>query len=370
MIKVLHYTPGFLDGGIESRLLDWYRNIDRSKIQFLIIKLNKIDDSANIKEFTMLGGKYYNLPPFNFKTGLILENMIYDIIVKENVNIVHVHDTNSGLFALRAAKRAGVKCRILHSRTTNFLPNERNVLIKKMFMKLAPLYATNFFACSKEAGLWGCGEKNSDNIVIINNGIQDGYYSYDNEVRRLLRKDLKIENKFVIGSVSRLSTQKNIPFLIKVFSDYSKIDDKAILLIVGGGDTSIVTNELLNYPHLKNKVILAGPKKNVWDYYMAMDVFCGTSFYEGFGTTAIEAQASGLPTFLSLGFPKTIEVTNFVKRMDTKSTNEWVNNIKNGKNKRYPEEGLQEVISHGYSAKKVAKDLEKFYLRSLNEKNY
>ncbi|HEM4802731.1 glycosyltransferase [Streptococcus suis] len=366
---MLHYTPGFHGGGIESRLLDWYRNMDREKVQFFLIKLNQIDNTEDIKEFLSLGGKFFNLPPFNLTTGLRLEKMIYNIIVEEKIDIVHVHDTNSGLFALKAAKRANVKCRILHSRTTNFLPNEKNKIIKQAFMKIAPKFATDYFACSFNAGIWGCGKNNADEIVVIKNGIQDDRYQYNSAIRMSIRKELGIENKFVVGTVSRLSPQKNIPFLIKIFNDYYKIDNNSILLIVGGGDEQSVIDEINNYPEIKNNVIIAGPKKNIWDYYMAMDIFCGTSFYEGFGTTAIEAQASGLPTLLSQGFPAEIEVTNFVRRLDIVDTEEWIRNIKEFKNERYSESGIKSIAAYGYSAKKVAKDLENFYLEHYNEFN-
>ena len=109
-------------------------------------------------------------------------------------------------------------------------------------------------------------------------------------------------------------------------------------------------------------MITVGDKKNVWDYYMAMDVFCGTSLYEGFGTTAIESQATGVPTLLSMGFPKVVEVTDFVKRLETYNTDVWVENIKKVIGLRYPEQGQRGVIDHGYSAQMVAKQLEEFYL--------
>ncbi|HGK7337165.1 TPA: hypothetical protein ACJ51P_002138, partial [Streptococcus suis] len=108
-----------------------------------------------------------------------------------------------------------MKCRILHSRTTNFLPNEKNKIIKQAFMKIAPKFATDYFACSFNAGIWGCGKNNADEIVVIKNGIQDDRYQYNSAIRMSIRKELGIENKFVVGTVSRLSPQKNIPFLIK-----------------------------------------------------------------------------------------------------------------------------------------------------------
>ena len=95
MITVLHYAPGFKTGGIESRLLDWYRNIYRNIIRFVLVKLNEEDDTANIQEFLELGGVFYNLPPFSMKSAILFSYRIGQIIHNENVDIVHVHDVNS-----------------------------------------------------------------------------------------------------------------------------------------------------------------------------------------------------------------------------------------------------------------------------------
>lgn len=362
MVKVLQYAPGFLSGGIESRMLDWYRNIDRSKIQFILVKLNNIDDTPNMKEFVSLGGKFYNLPHCGIKTVWSFEKKMERIIEEENIDIVHVHDVNSGLFALRAAKKCGIKCRIFHSRTIAFSPNERNLLAKKMIKRKAPKYATNYWACSKEAGIWGCGKQHKDELVVINNGIQDDLFVFNIDKRNKVRKMLGITNKKVVGTIGRITEQKNLPFLFDIMADLIDEDSDYVLLLVGDGNKSIIEEYCSQKKDISTNVITVGDQKNVWDYYMAMDVFCGTSLYEGFGTTAIESQATGVPTLLSMGFPKVVEVTDFVKRLETYNTDVWVENIKKVIGLRYPEQGQRGVIDHGYSAQMVAKQLEEFYL--------
>lgn len=353
MIKVLHYAPGFRSGGIESRMLDWYRNMDRNKVQFVLVKLNSQDDTPYIRELLALGGKCYNLPSFDLKHAFGFERKLINIIKTEKIDIVHVHDPNSGLFALRAANKCNIPCRILHSRTTAFLPNEKNVLIKKTLMKHTPKYATDYWACSKEAGLWGCGKEHKNDVVVINNGIQDELFIFDEKKRNELREELHIQDKIVVGSIGRLSPQKNIPFLLDIMSKLIEKNRDYVLFLVGEGDESIINNYYINTKDISSNVILAGPKKNVWDYYMAMDVFCGTSLYEGFGTTAIEAQATGVPTLLSKAFPPVVEVTSFVRRLETNDVMPWIDNIHLYEGKRFPEEGINGVINHGYSAHKV-----------------
>lgn len=359
MVTVLHYTPGFLNGGIESRLLDWYRNIDRSKIRFVLIKLNSEDDTPNIHEFVELGGTFYNLPPLGLKTVFGFIRKIREIIRKEHIDVIHVHDLASGYFALKAAKKEKIKVRILHSRTNSFLPGERNVFFKKIFKKIQSRYATKYFACSYGAGVWGIGHKFEKEGVVIKNGIQVENFVFNEKVRNFLRKELNISDKNVIGTLGRLSPQKNLPFLLKVFKEYHDVDNTSVLLVVGDGNRSILEDNEV-YRELKNSIVFVGNKKDVYNYYFAMDVFCGASLYEGFGTTAIESQASGLPTILSKGFPEVVKISEFCSLLDFDSQL-WVETIKNYKSKRYPEVGLKKVQENGYDAKQVAKYLQDIY---------
>ena len=364
MITVLHYAPGFRSGGIESRLLDWYRNINRGQLRFILVKLNNEDNTEYLKEFKSLGGQWYNLPAFTPNNFFPFMKELRKIFEIEKIDVVHVHDVSSGFLVLREAKERGIKCRILHSRTTAYLPNERNIFVKNIFRKLTPLYANYYFGCSVEAGKWGCGSKK--NITVINNGIQANLFVFDDKKREQIRKSLGIDDQHVVGHIGRISPQKNIPFLLEVFDELMKYDKNYSLLLVGKGNNDIISS-YYRERGIPSNVILVGDKKNVWDYYMSMDIFCSPSLYEGFGTTAIESQATGLPTLLSEGFPKVVELTPFVKRLpiSKSSIKCWVDNIIELSGKRYPEEGLKAVKENGYNAPDVADFLYDFYVKHI-----
>ena len=361
LITVLHYAPGFLSGGIESRLLDWYRNIDRKLIRFIIIKLNDIDDTKNIEEFIQLGGTVYNLPSLKKINVFLLTRRIKKIIMKEKVDIVHVHDINSGFFALKAAKKSKVKCRIYHSRTNNFSSNEKKLFIKKFFMNKAPKYATNYWACSEAAGLFAFGERFIAEGFVLKNGIQLDYYKFDEKKRNMIRKKHGIiETDIIIGCVCRIIESKNISFLLKIIDSLNKIEKKYKLLLVGSGDMNIIYNYYDG--KVPDYIFMAGEIKNVWDYYFAFDIFCSPSKYEGFGTTAVEAQAAGLPTFVSNGFPERVELTKNIKRLDIFDEKIWVNNILKADIRR-DLQSYDIIKENGYDAKDVAKYLQSFYLK-------
>lgn len=365
-IKVLHYVPGFKDGGIESRLLDWYSNIDKQKIEFIVIKLNNIDDSDKIKKFVELGGKYYNLPPFRPKNFIKYIKMLKSILKKEKPDVLHVHSLSTGIFPLFYGKKYNIQKRILHSRTNSYLPNEKNKLFKKILKSITPLYATDFFACSIEAGIWGIGKKYKDRINVINNGISLEKYIYRDDIRKSIRKEYNIKDEeILIGTVGRLSPQKNLFFLLEIFEKISKKNKLYKLMIVGDGSLKKELIEKAKELKIENKIMFIGAKNDVWNYYMCFDAFLGTSFYEGFGTTAIEAQASGLNTFLSEGFPEVVKVTDHAYRFPLSiSANEWAEQIQNIKVRKRKKTDTIEIENAGYSANSVAKKLERIYISS------
>lgn len=368
MVKVLHFAPGFREGGIESRLVDWYEKIDRRKVQFVLVKANSDDSSPKLRRLEELGCRHYNIPHFSLKTYATYVKEIREIIYNEKPAVVHVHNPFTGYFVLKEAKKQGVPIRILHSRTTDFLPNEKNVFIKKALRHFSPKYATHYFGCSQEAGEWGIGKKYSKNIRVIKNGINLERFEYSDEIRKNIRSSLGIsEDRYVVGTVGRLSPQKNITKIIRVFKKITEKNPNAVLVIVGEGSEREIIENTIHELGITDNVILTGSKSDVFNYYMAFDVFLSTSLYEGFGTTAVEAQATGLPTVLSEGFPEMVELTDYVYRLPLEQSDEYWSDIilKIGKRDRSKYDTLK-IDKAGFSSQSVAKELENVYCGELD----
>ena len=107
-IKIIHYIPGFDTGGIESRLLDWYENMDRDKIEFIVIRMTT-NNSDKVKELQKINGKFHTIPNFNLKNIIKYFKKMVEILKKEKPDIVHVHCMNTGLFCLMIAKICKIK---------------------------------------------------------------------------------------------------------------------------------------------------------------------------------------------------------------------------------------------------------------------
>ncbi len=98
-----------------------------------------------------------------------------------------------------------------------------------------------------------------------------------------------IKNKRVILSVGRLTKQKNFSYLINEFSDFLKVNDNFILLILGEGEEKKNLNKLIESKRLEEKVFLLGFKKDVYSFMRYSEIFVLSSLWEEVGFVMVEA---------------------------------------------------------------------------------
>ena len=163
-IRVLHVVTYMGRGGLETMIMNYYRNIDRSKVQFdFLTHRDEIWDYDD--DIERLGGKIYHLPrlnPFSPKYLNALDNFFEE---HNEYKIVHCHqDCLSGI-VLKHAKKNGVPFTIAHSHSSNQNKNLKYV-IKLIAKKSIPKYADYLLACGKDAGEWMF---NTSDFTILNN---------------------------------------------------------------------------------------------------------------------------------------------------------------------------------------------------------
>ena len=195
-IIVAHIIGKWLGGGVESVVMNYYRHIDRTKIQFDFIC---DEDSTNIpyEEIEKLGGRVILIPPYQklFK----YHNKLKKILKDGNYKIVHSHINTLSIFSLFAAKCAEVPVRIAHSHTTTSKVEWKKNLMKQVLRPFSKKYATHYFCCSELAGRWLFGDKEYDkgNVYLLNNAIDLDKFKYDEKIRNetfFAKKMLEIKN--------------------------------------------------------------------------------------------------------------------------------------------------------------------------------
>lgn len=308
MIRILHVVTYMGRGGLETVLMNYYRNIDRSKVQFDF--LTHRDFRADYDdEIETLGGKIYRLPrlvPWSPSYKKALNSFFGE---HPEYKIVHVHQDCLSSVILRAAKSHDVPVRIAHSHNNN---QDKNLkyLIKLFYRRSIPKYATELFACSKEAGEWMF---RGAPYTVLNNAINADIYKYIPDISRQKRRLLSIpDDVFVVGHIGRFAPQKNHDFLIDIFFEIQKQRADSRLLLVGDGELRSNAEAKVNKLGISEKVIFTGIRNDIPELLQAMDVFVMPSKYEGLGLAAIEAQAGGLHCFVSDDVSKECNVTNLV----------------------------------------------------------
>lgn len=363
MIRVLQVVTNMDRGGLESMLMNYYRHIDREKIQFDFLA-HRQERAAFDDEIETLGGRIYRLPrlvPWS-KSYLSALNRFFD--EHTGYKVVHVHQDCLSSVILKAAKQHDVPVRIAHSHSAN---QDKNLKypIKLWYKRSIPEYATNLFACGKDAGDWMFG---GASYQIINNAIDVAAYTYGSTKRQEMRRQIGLENEFTIGHVGRFNQPKNHPFLLDIFTSLLKKEPNAALLLVGGGEGMPKIQAKAQELGIAERVRFLGVRSDVADLMQAMDVFVFPSFYEGLPVTMVEAQASGLPCIISDKVPPECILTEGLVNIMPLSTSPevWAERIL-AKRAIPRTDRREEIAAHGFDITTEAVKLQEFYLNAYEQ---
>ncbi len=332
-IRIAQVLNRMDSGGIEAVLMNYYRYIDRNKIQFDFY-FREGSACPQREELERLGAGIYTLPPYT--KLLTYQRALTRIFKEKKYRVVHSHLSTMSLFPLLAARRAGVPVRICHNHSTANWGEGMKTLLKYLLRPLNKLVATHWFACGIVAGRWMYGKRAFDGgkVHLMPNSIDEGRFAYDPQARAAIREELGIaENAFVVGHVGRFTYAKNHGFLIDVFERLHKIKPDACLMLTGEGENEQKIRSLVELKGLGNNVIFTGVRSDVNKLYSAMDVFCLPSNYEGFTLVAVEAQISGLDCIRSDNVSGEVDFCGNISHLpiDNTSIDRWVERIMQAK---------------------------------------
>lgn len=358
MIRVLQSVNIMDRAGLETMLMNYYRNMDHELIQFDFLT-HRDKKGAYEDEIKALGGIIYRAPRlyiqnipsyFQYMKKFFAEHSEYSII--------HSHIDAMSAFPLKAAKKSNIPNRITHSHSSKF-DTDLKLLIKIMAMKTIPKLATEYCACGDVAGKFMFKDKS---FKIIRNAIELDKFIYNPAIRERKRKELKIENKFVIGNVGRYCYIKNQSFVLDVFKIIvAKIPDSHLLLVGKGEDHQSIIDKIAKLD-LEGKVSLLIDRSDVCEIYQTLDVFLMPSLFEGLPLVGVEAQANGLPCFVSNNISREVLLTNNIQMLDlSQGAQYWAEQILKSDIRRNKNAKKQLQIK-GYDVIVEAKKLQNWYL--------
>lgn len=354
MERILQVVTYMGRGGIETMLMNYYRRMDREKIQFdfLVHRDFRADFDDEIEA---LGGRIYRVPAMNPASGSY-SKALTDFFRTHDYRVVHCHLNYMSGVVLAAAKKAGVPVRIAHAHTANMAPGWKQA-VRRLCKYLIPVTATHRFACSTEAGSAIFGRQD---FSILANAIDAAAFTPDDALRRGVRAELGLDDELTVMHVGRMVYAKNHEFLLEAFRELLTADPTAKLVLIGDGELRPeIEAKAAGLP--AGSVLLLGTRTDIPRLLQAADVFAFPSRFEGMPVTMIEAQAAGLPCVKSDTVTNECVVTPLVQSLTTDDPRVWADAILEKKDTARTDR-LPEIRAGGYDIIAATEKLTRFYL--------
>lgn len=371
-IRILHILHSMNRGGTENAIMNYYRSVDRSVVQFDFL-LTDSGSSDFEDEIISLGGKIYRVPLLTIKSpGLYVKSVKRFFKSHPEYKIVHSHTSSKSAIPLAIAKYCNIPVRISHSHSSQSETGVRG-MIRNALMPVLKIAANTYFSCGEQAAEWLYGKtfSSSGKVQIIRNVITAKKFRYNPDVRQAVREKLGIaEDTFVIGHVARFSEVKNHRFSVDILKAALIQHPNTVLLLIGDGQLRDEISDYVKTQGVESHVLMTGVVPNVYDYEQAMDAFILPSFYEGLPLSIVEAQVSGLPCFTTKDTVSTeCSVTDLVKYFPLGAGAAfWADEIlKSATIERT--DRFEDIKAAGYEAETAAITLQNRYIELYNSIN-
>ena len=363
MIRVLHSVSNMDRAGIETMLMNYYRRIDRSLIQFDFL-VNKTKPGAYDEEIRSLGGNIYVSPGLSpwkypaymrFMRGLLSEH--------PDIKILHAHNEGMMEYALRGAEKAGLPVRIAHAHNTKIIKDYKWPL--KVFCKaFIPYTATEYFACGRDAGIYYFGEKRwKQRGYTMHNAIDPERFRFSEELREQTRRALGLGDRFTVGHIGRFNLQKNHIRLVEIFAAVLRERPDAVLMLIGEGELEQQTRDRVSQLGIGDNVRFLGLRSDIPELCMAMDVFAMPSLFEGLPVVGVEAQAAGAPCVFSAEVTDEVVILPESSQLPlSASDDEWARRVISCDNSVDRARAIESVQRAGYDINVEVEKITAMYL--------
>ncbi|CAM3892906.1 glycosyltransferase [Alkalicoccus chagannorensis] len=292
MKRVLHVTGRMNRAGTETMLMNVYRELDRSRIQFDFVSF-QTEAGDYDDEIRELGGRVLYVSD---QTSI---RALYRVMkVSGPYDAVHAHTMFHCGMAMAAAKLAGVPVRISHAHTTQ---DDTDSLLRSCYRSLMrnmiQQFSTDTVSCSAEAA--ACLYGREGGLHLPNYVPYERMMHCSREEIEAFKQRWQIGDEMVLGHIGRFIEPKNHAHLLQVTKALVDGGTDVTLLLVGEGETLEKTKALAARLGIRDRVRFTGALEDVRPALHAMSCFLFPSYYEGLGLVLLEAQAAGVPCLVS-----------------------------------------------------------------------
>lgn len=342
--------------GRMSVIMNVYRKIDRSKIQFDFACTDFGFDNY-LEEIKQLGGNVYFVKKETIQNIRQLVNILLET---GKYSYLQYHAISKWGCCLSIAHKYNVKI-IVESHSAGLSDTLLKSIRNRIFSLNIIKDSDYRIAISQKAG-------NKlfmyQKYTVIPNMVDYPKFKFNQDVRKKIRQQLKIKpDEYLIGCVGRIAKVKNQEFSLKVLKHLSP---KYKIAFVGsealGGERIRRLKKIVSDYGIKDRVIFTGEVRNVNDYYSAFDIFWLPSLFEGLPTVVLEALSNGLHCILSDRITREVGISHYVDFLpiNSKADKLWAQKTIEYSSVR-DEEPLEKIDNSIFNSEKVIDDWMKIY---------
>ncbi|MFJ5759879.1 glycosyltransferase family 1 protein [Neobacillus sp. NPDC093182] len=363
--RILHIVSAMDRGGAETLIMNVYRNVDKSQVQFdFIVHRSEKGDYDN--EILEMGGKIFQIASLGQLGPILYIKELIRIMRSFPYQAIHSHTDYQGGISSFAAKLSGIQHRICHSHSTNWQKGKRlkERIVLKTLQAIIKLSATSYCSCSEEAArfLFGNQSLKKGKVKILKNGIDlMSFTNLDRNCKKKLLQELKLpEDTITIGHVGTFSESKNQLYILKVLKKLLAKDPRFVVLMVGDGPLKHQVEIEAKKLGIRDNIRFLGVRSDIPSIMKSFDIFLFPSIFEGFGIVALEAQSAGIPCVLSDVIPDSVDMglglVTFINL--NQSIEVWCEEINKGLLINRPENNIifNQILSKGYDIQNNIKD--------------
>lgn len=359
-VRVLQVFSILNRGGGETMIMNYYRHMDRSKVQFDFL-VHREEPGAYEEEIKALGGRIFRIPPiYSLPRHVRAVRAFFD--EHPEYRIVHGHVSELGYFIYREAARRKLPCIMAHAHNAH-CSRDAKWPIRTLLKHLMRPYLTHGMTCGRDASNWLFGEPFPKKVYALNNAVDAKEYRYSECHYRRVREEMGWNGHWVIGDVARFSHQKNHGFLIRLLGKILEKRRDALLGLVGAeeGDVYESLQSQVKDLGLSEHVQFLGSRGDVPHLLQGMDVYCSPSLYEGLSVSMVEAQSAGLRVITSTGVPDEVRLLpGLVEFLPLDAPlDSWVDHLLTPYERR---DTYEDICKAGYDIRENAQWLQQFYL--------
>ena len=321
--------------GVATIVYKWGQEFDSDRLVYDYLMQRGLPAQQYIDAIVQKGGRIFTMEGEDRNLFSIIK-WVEKIIRENKYDTIHINTDTAYIAAayIYAAKKGGIRHIFVHSHCTQVDDNSKlqrsiKTLLHRIMISYVCKNSEMYLACSKLAGYWMFGKKNveSKKYRTVYNGVTVEPYLYDEQVRKNYRERMGLNEKLIIGNIGRFSYQKNHKFLIEVFAELSKIDNNAVLVLVGTGELESQLKALVNEYRITDKVFFLGTRKDVPSLLSMFDVLVMPSRFEGLPVTMVEAQMADLPCVVSENITREAQFIDAVKYVKGFEVGNWIDAI-------------------------------------------